>query len=191
MQTILKLFYAVLFFIGFSLRSFSQIPISLKEVRVFPDDFAISLIKKMKVETKRNLSKEFLNFNIYVEAMKNSKDTVIHINQNGKFQLKALHNRNYKFEEMQGKIFYDNSFFTKYEYTRLLKYWSFYGTLNRLFELDGYKFFKNFNEYKYQVSIKDNCYLVSFTSDTYSGYFSVDTLTSNLLHLNFSLIKPL
>lgn len=112
MQTILKLFYTVLFFIGFSLRSFSQIPISLKEVRVFPDDFAISLIKKMKVETKRNLSKEFLNFNIYVEAVKNSKDTVIHINQNGKFQLKALHNRNYKFDEMQGNIVYDNSFFT-------------------------------------------------------------------------------
>lgn len=50
---------------------------------------------------------------------------------------------------------------------------------------------KNFNEHKNQVSIKDNCYLVSFTSDTYSGDFSVDTLTSNLLHLNFSLIKPL
>ena len=177
-------------FLIFVSNVYSQQVITLKEVRVFPENYAIDIIAKMKIATKKNLSKDYSDFQLTVANIKDSKDTVTNIKQNGKFQLRALQNRNYKFADLEGKRFYDDAFFAKYEYTRLFKYWSFYGTLNRLFELDLHQFFKNFDDYKYQVSIKNNCYLVSFTSDKYSGEFKVDTLTFNLLNLNYSLIKP-
>ena len=178
-------------FLIFVSNVYSQQVITLKEVRVFPENYAIGIIAKMKTATKKNLSKDYSNFQINVEAIKNSSDTVIHINQKGLFQLKALHNRNYKFDKLVGKNYYDNSFFAKNDFSSILRYGSFYGTLNKLFEFDAYKFFKNFNDYKYQVSIKNNYYLVSFVSETYTGDFSVDTLTSNLLHININLIKSL
>ena len=184
-----RAFFFLLFLIFVS-NVYSQQIISLKEVRVFTENYAIDIIAKMKIATKKNLSKDYSNFQINVVSLKDSKDTVINIKQIGRFQLKTLHNRNYKFTDLEGKRFYDDSFFARYDYTRLLKYWSFYGTLNRLFELKAYQFFKKFDDYKYQVSIKDNCYFISFISDSYTGDFSVDTLTSNLIHLNYSIIKP-
>ena len=155
-----RAFFFSLFLIFVS-NVYSQQVISLKEVRVFPENYATDIIAKMKIATKKNLSKDYSDFQLTVANIKDSKDTVTNIKQNGKFQLRALQNRNYKFADLEGKRFYDDAFFAKYEYTRLFKYWSFYGTLNRLFELDLHQFFKNFDDYKYQVSIKNNCYLVS------------------------------
>jgi hypothetical protein len=178
-------------FIPFLSNVYSQTPIPLEEVKVFPDNFAITLIEKMKKATKSNLIKDFANCVINIKSIKNSNDTVIFINQNGLFQLKALKNRSYKFEELKGKSFYNHSFFDKNDFGSLLKYGSFYGRLNQLFEIDAYKFFIDFEKYKYQVSVKDNYYLVSFISDTYSGSFSIDKLSYNLLQLNFNLLKTL
>jgi hypothetical protein len=175
----------------FNLKSFSQTPIPLKEVRVFPENYAIDIIAKMKIATKKNLSKDFLNFQINIESIKNSLDTIINVNQTGKFQLIASNNKNYKFDMLKGNSYYDKSFFQVYDFDTLLKFGSFSGRLNRLFRLDSYQFFTKFTDYKYQVSIKDNCYFISFISDTYNGDFSVDTLSSNLLHLNFNLVKSL
>ena len=186
----LKAFVLILFLIFVS-NVYSQQVISLKEVRVFPENYAIDIIAKMKIATKKNLSKDFFNFQIKVESMKNNLDTIIIIKQNGKFQLLASNKKNYRFDMLEGKSYFNKSFLQVYDYDTLLKFGSFYGRLNRLFELDSYQFFKNFDEYKYQVSIKDNCYFISFISDTYTGDFSVDTLTSNLLHVNCNLIKAL
>ncbi|KHJ37055.1 hypothetical protein PBAC_27590 [Pedobacter glucosidilyticus] len=183
--------FLIIILIIFNQKSYAQNPISLKEVRVYPKEFVISLIQKMKAKTNNNLSKEFLNLKINAEAIKNNSDTVILINQIGNFQLKALHNRNYKFIDLNGESFYNNTFFSTNDFSSLLRYGSFYGRLNKLFELDSYKFLNDFNSYKYDVYVKENYYLISFSSDTYTGDFSLDTLTHNLLHLNYNLIKPL
>lgn len=180
-------FFLILFFSQFS---YSQTTIPLKEVIVFPESFAHQIIQEMKLSTKRNLNKDFLDSYIYVNAVKNLSDTVILINRTGKFQLKGLQNRNYKFENLKGRSFYDHSFFEKYDFGNILEYGSFYGRLNKLFELNSYKFLKDFDSYKYQMSLKNNYYVISFYSDSnYDGELVIDKTTKNLLSLKFNLLK--
>lgn len=181
-------FFLILFL---SHSCYSQVIISLKEVRVFPESFSHQIIEEMKSSTKRNLNKDFLDSYIYVNAIKNKIDTVISINQTGKFQLKGLQNRNYKFENLEGESFYDHSFFEKYDFGKILEYGSFYGKLNKLFELNSYTFLKDFDSFKYQTSIKNSYYVISFYSDkSYEGELMIDTVTKNLISLKFNLVKP-
>ncbi|MFC5284882.1 hypothetical protein [Pedobacter alpinus] len=143
----------------------AQTPIPLREVRVFPEGFAEIIIEKMKTATNKNLHKDFVNCNIFVESLKNNSEITVKINQTGKFQLEGLHNKNYKFEDLVGEHFYDDVFFKKYDFGNLLKNLAFTGKLIGIFELDNYKFLNKSGNYKYQLSLKDNLYLISFNSE--------------------------
>jgi hypothetical protein len=182
--------YTILMLSGFSKAQSQQI--QLKEVNVFPETFAHEIIKKTKKESNKNLISNQIKCSFKEISTKNLTDTIASIKQTSLFKINAFKLKKYKIDVLNGYAKFDDAFFDDYWVGYLEKYMTLNGSINRLFSFEYLDFMNDYGNYKYQIALQNNFYIIDFTStSSYQGTLKIDKNTFNLLELSFNNLKPI
>ncbi len=144
----------------------------------------------MKIATHKNLSKSTIRCEVVGNMVRNNFDTLANINQISLFDIKWFNNKKANISVIDGKVFYNDCFFDRYDSGDMLKYEALGGRINFLSNFKLMDFLNNNGNYSYQTTESTDNYIIDFSSDRkFNGTIKIDKITLNLLELSFTNAK--